>query len=66
MKLYNTIKESLQEAPNRLALRILLWLEKEPSDERLLPGSALQEVPEGELRHKIRAYRNYIRKEKVA
>ena len=66
MKLLKTIKQTIHEAPNRLALRILMWIEKEPSNERLLPGSALQEVPEGELRHKIRAYRNYVRKEKVA
>jgi hypothetical protein len=69
MKLYkkiNAIKESMQAAPNRLALTILMWLEKEPTDERILPLPALQAVPEGELRHRIREYKKCLRKEKIA
>jgi hypothetical protein len=64
-KIY-TLKRTVQTAPNRLALTILLWLEKEPSDERILPWPALQAVPEGELRHRIREYKNCRRRGKVA
>ena len=65
-KAITRLSESIRTAPNRLALTILMWIEKEPSDERMLPWPALQQVPGDELRHRIREYRKCLRKEKIA
>ena len=68
MKVYQAItklSERILTAPNRLALRILMWVEKEPSNERILPRPALQQVPGEELRHRIREYRKCLREREV-
>jgi hypothetical protein len=69
MKVYKAIiklSERIRTAPNRLALTILMWVEKEPSNERILPWPALQQVPGDELRHRIREYRKCLREHEVA
>ena len=64
-KAISKLRERIQTAPNRLALTILMWVQKEPSNERILPWPALQQVPGEELRHRIREYRNLLREHKV-
>lgn len=45
------VKEKIQNAPDRIALTILIWLEKEPAHDRVVIPASPEEDGEPYLRH---------------
>lgn len=52
------LKEKIQNAPDRLALTILIWLEKEPSHDRVVISPSPSEIRGPYLHHSGPSGRN--------
>lgn len=52
------VKEKILNAPDRLALTILIWLEKEPSHDRVVIAPSPSEIRGPYLRHSEQPARN--------
>lgn len=53
-KFLKDFKEAIQSVPDRVALRILIWLEKEPSQERVVTSPSCWEIRGPYLRYRAR------------
>lgn len=54
LKIVGRMKEKLHAAQHKLALTILIWLEKEPSQERVLSAAAAGDYSGPYLRYRER------------
>ena len=55
LKIVGKMKEKLHSAQDRLALTILIWLEKEPSQERILSATAAGDYSGPYIRYQERS-----------
>lgn len=62
----NEVKQRFHEAQERIALRLLIWFEKEPSQDRVLTTPVKTEANGGAyVRYRSRAKRRSGEKEKM-
>lgn len=65
-KIANKFEQKFHEAQERVALRLLIWFEKEPSQDRVLTTAVTSDAGSGPyLRYRSRAKRRMAEKEKI-